>query len=44
MQKKVVLSEEIERLLKFDNETLYPYIKQLLVEIERIVKPSPLVV
>ena len=44
VQKKVVLSEEIERLLKFDNETLYPYIKQLLVEIERIVKPSPLVV
>ena len=44
VQKEVSLTDEIERLRVFDNETLYPYIKELLKEIERIIKPSPLVI
>lgn len=44
VQKEVCLTDEIERLRVFDNETLHPYIMELLKEIERIVKPSPLVI
>lgn len=44
VQKRVSLVEEIERLRRFDNEALHPYVKKLFDEIERIVKPSPMVV
>ena len=37
------LKENISELIKFDNEQLFPYVKSLLEELERVVKPSPMV-
>lgn len=42
-QMKLSLKEEIARLFRFDNECLYPYIKDLMDELEKIIDPSPLV-
>lgn len=37
------LSENIDELKKFDDEQLFPYVKSLLEELEKVVDPSPLV-
>ena len=37
------LKDNISELIKFDNEQLFPYVKSLLEELERVVKPSPMV-
>lgn len=37
------LSDNILELQKFDDEQLYPYVKALLEELEKVIKPSPFV-
>lgn len=37
------LTEDISELQKFDDEQLFPYLKALLEELERVVEPSPMV-
>lgn len=37
------LSENISELKRFDDEQLFPYVKSLLEELEKIVNPSPMV-
>lgn len=37
------LKEGIEELYKFDDEFLFPYIRDLLNELERVIQPSPMV-
>lgn len=43
VQKALNLKESIEQLVKFDDEVLFPYIKELLHLIEKVVEPSPYV-
>lgn len=40
---KVSLEKSIEELLTFDDEKLFPYLHNLISELEKIVQPSPLV-
>lgn len=42
LQKKISLRDSIEKLRKFDDEQLYPYIKELVVCLKKIVQPSSL--
>jgi len=37
------LKEGIESLFTFDNEVLFPYIRDLINELERVLQPSPMV-
>ena len=37
------LTDNITELQRFDDEQLFPYVKSLLEELERVVKPSPMV-
>lgn len=37
------LSENISELKRFDDEHLFPYVKSLLEELEKVVNPSPMV-
>ena len=43
VREKVSLSELHDKLYRFDDETLYPYIKGLFDELEFVLEPSPLV-
>ena len=40
---KISLSESLKELHKFDEEKLFPYLKRLFEELERLVDPSPMV-
>ena len=40
---KISLSDSIEELYKFDEEKLFPYLRSLFEELERLVDPSPMV-
>lgn len=40
---KVSLEKSIEELLVFDDEELFPYLRDLIDELEKIVQPSPMV-
>ena len=40
---KISLSDSIEELYKFDEEKLFPYLRILFEELERLVDPSPMV-
>jgi len=44
VQFELSLNEEIQRLKEFDDDLLFPYIKNLLEIIEDIIKPSPYLV
>jgi hypothetical protein len=37
------LADSIDELMAFDDEKLFPYISALLIELERVLKPSPFV-
>ncbi len=41
LQHKISLNDSVNDLLDFDNNKLFPYIKNLLELIEKIIKPSP---
>lgn len=43
VQLQISLKDAIEALQLFDDNSLFPYIKDLLEELERVIKPSPLV-
>ena len=43
VQWPISLEESIAELLAFDNEKLFPYLSSLISELERIIKPSPMV-
>ena len=40
---KISLLESLKELHKFDEEKLFPYLKRLFEELERLVDPSPMV-
>ncbi len=40
---QISLEKAIEELRQFDNEKLFPYISGLFSELERVIKPSPIV-
>lgn len=40
---KISLLDSIKELYKFDEEKLFPYLKNLLEELEKLVNPSPMV-
>lgn len=39
---KFSLEEGVEELRRFDDEVLFPYVKDLMNELERVLKPSPM--
>lgn len=43
VQKKISLVDSIEQLRQFDNQSLFPYIEVLFNMLEKIVKPSPMI-
>lgn len=43
VQKTISLFEAIEELRQFDNNQLFPYIESLFQQLEKLVKPSPLI-
>ena len=43
VQKKVGLYQTISDLQNFDDNVLFPYIKELLSRLETIIKPSPMI-
>lgn len=43
VQLQFSLKEGIEELYKFDDDFLFPYIRDLLNELERVIQPSPMV-
>jgi|AKZA01.1.fsa_nt_gi hypothetical protein len=40
VRKELSLEEEVKKLLEFDNNTLYPYIKELIESLYEIIRPS----
>lgn len=40
---RISLVDSINELHKFDDEKLFPYLKNLFEELERLVDPSPMV-
>ena len=38
------LYDSIAELQRFDDEKLFPYLKALIAELERVIEPSPMVV
>ena len=43
VQATINLIDAIEELRRFDNEKLFPYIESLFIQLETLVKPSPLI-
>lgn len=41
VQRELVLEDEIEKLISFDDTELFPYVEKLLKSLEEIIKPSP---
>ena len=42
VQKIISVDQGIQELINFDNNTLFPYIEELLDELKEAVKPSPM--
>jgi len=43
VQKVISLSDSIQELKEFDDNMLYPYVKELFASLERTLKPSPFI-
>ena len=43
VQKTISLADAIEELRTFDDEKLFPYVESLFIQLEDLVKPSPLI-
>ncbi len=42
VQRIISLKDGLEELVKFDNEELFPYLEKLIIELEKAVNPSPM--
>ena len=43
VQRIISLKEGLEELVRFDNEELFPYLEKLIIELEKAVNPSPMI-
>jgi len=43
VQRIISLKDGLEELVKFDNEELFPYLEKLIIELEKAVNPSPMI-